>query len=155
MRTFKRTWLPSGPRLVLAMNKLPSQDRLKFWLDYDPATGVFIWRHSPCASVKKGRVAGCSRRGYIFIRVRGYSQIGAHRLAWHTAHAGQHLNGEWFDVEPLNAIVALAQGAAAILEDVFGKEAAAEIIDGLLLKESIARCTQILSRKIASGQVLS
>ena len=74
---------------------------------------------------------------------------------WHTAYADQRLNGEWFDVEPLNAIVALAQGAAAHLEDVFGKNAAAEIIDGLLLKESIARCTQILSRKIASGQVLS
>jgi hypothetical protein len=59
-----------------------TQERLKELLDYDPATGVFVWKVTPSSSAPAGSVAGCRRRnGYIFIKVDGVQSL-AHRLAW-------------------------------------------------------------------------
>ena len=66
----------------MKFNPLPSQERLKEVLNYDPDTGVFTWKVSTSHSVKAGSVAGSTDRdGYIQIRLdRVYYR--AHRLAW-------------------------------------------------------------------------
>ena len=66
------------------MTPLPSQELLRDWLDYDPGTGIFRWRKEPRSSRPLlGKIAGSRRKtGYIFIKLRGFSMIGAHRLAW-------------------------------------------------------------------------
>jgi hypothetical protein len=66
------------------LSKLPSQQLLRDLLDYNADTGIFIWKKEmrtigSCC----GKVAGGTRpTGYWFIKVRGYPQLGAHRLAW-------------------------------------------------------------------------
>jgi hypothetical protein len=68
--------------------KLPSQDVIKHWLSYDPETGVFRWIREPrpCRPLL-GHVAGAVRKsGYVFIKLRGFPLIGAHRLAWCYIH---------------------------------------------------------------------
>ena len=64
---------------------LPSQERLKELLNYDPDTGVFTWkvkRHG----VTSGSEAGCIEKyGYRYIKVDG-AQYFAHRLAWMYVH---------------------------------------------------------------------
>ena len=37
---------------------LPTQYRLKFWLEYSQQTGIFRWKESPARNVKAGSVAG-------------------------------------------------------------------------------------------------
>ena len=57
--------------------KLPPQELLRELFDYDEWTGFFRRRAAP------SRIAGTVRKyGYIFVGVRGYGQLGAHRLAW-------------------------------------------------------------------------
>lgn len=65
------------------MSRLPTQAILREWLDYNPLTGIFRWKKEPrpCRPLI-GQVAGSSCRGYVLIKVRGFDQIGAHRLAW-------------------------------------------------------------------------
>lgn len=84
------------------MRNHPTQDRLRYWLNYDGETGVFVWKLSPCARVPKGKEAGTAKAvGYRFIGLRGYGQIGAHRLAWIYVHGAipeelevDHINGD-------------------------------------------------------------
>lgn len=62
-------------------DKIPSLERLKELLDYNPETGIFKWKVYRSRTAKKGWAAGCLRPdGYIAIimdRVSFY----AHRLA--------------------------------------------------------------------------
>lgn len=62
---------------------LPSQERLKHLFDYDPQTGIFLWRNPQKAShMKPGDVAGwLNNTGYIHMRVDG-KIFTAHRVAW-------------------------------------------------------------------------
>lgn len=52
-------------------------------LDYNPETGVFIWKHLNINNqVKKGQVAGYkSGRGYLYLQLDNKTYL-AHRLAW-------------------------------------------------------------------------
>jgi hypothetical protein len=78
--------------------KLPSQELVRAWLDYDQETGMLRWRKEPRpARPLIGKVAGTLRNsGYVFIKLRGFCQMGAHRLAWIYVH-GQTIGGAEID----------------------------------------------------------
>jgi HNH endonuclease len=86
-------------------NKLPTQALLHEWLHYDPETGIFRWKKEPRHSRPLlGQMAGTNRNGYIFIKVRGFRETGAHRLAWIYVH-GLTIGGaevDHKDTNPLN-----------------------------------------------------
>jgi len=66
-----------------------SQACLKALLDYDPDTGIFVWKASRPCGVKQGQIAGSiGNRGHRMISINGASHL-AHRLAWLYVH------GEW------------------------------------------------------------
>ena len=65
------------------MNKLPTQELLREWFDYNPTTGFFVWKKEPREiGPRLGKVAGTNNRKYTMISVPGFRQLGAHRLAW-------------------------------------------------------------------------
>lgn len=73
--------------------------RLREILEYDPETGIFIWKNTKARRIRNGEEAGSIRpfhRGtelyYRIINV-DYSPIGAHRLAW------LYMTGEWPTLE--------------------------------------------------------
>ena len=59
-------------------------------LDYNPATGEFMWKISPAKNVKSGTRAGgfSNTNGYRYIRVLG-EEVTESRLAWF------YITGEW------------------------------------------------------------
>ena len=63
------------------MKQKLTQERLKELLDYDPETGVFIWKINRKYTAKKGSVAGCLKNNYWHISVNGNRYL-AHRLAF-------------------------------------------------------------------------
>ncbi len=67
-----------------------THERLLEVLDYDPETGIFVWKISPAKNVKAGAKAGGkpSRSDYAYIRVDGEEHTTS-RLAWFYA------NGSW------------------------------------------------------------
>jgi len=74
------------------------KERLRELLEYDPETGVFIWKTGR-GSVKAGSVAGSKEaNGYVRIRCDGGRYM-AHRLAWLYVHGEfppeeiDHING--------------------------------------------------------------
>lgn len=79
----------NGWRAVPRNDNLPSQTLLRSLLTYSPEDGVFVWR-APASfgSPWGGKPAGSQRAlsGYSFIGVKGYGQLGAHRLAWIYMH---------------------------------------------------------------------
>jgi hypothetical protein len=59
-----------------------TQKRLKEVLNYDPETGIFIWKKALSFRVSAGDVAGYNRPdGYVCIRINNTSYQ-CHRLAW-------------------------------------------------------------------------
>ena len=64
-------------------------DTLRGVLDYNPDTGVFVWKIRPSARTYAGDVAGClDKEGYWQIKFRRKLYF-AHRLAW------LYVYGEW------------------------------------------------------------
>jgi HNH endonuclease len=69
--------------------KLPSFERVREVLDYDPRTGILTWRKKRGGKGRAGAVAGCiSSEGRIKISIDGV-QYKAHRIIWlwMTGHA--------------------------------------------------------------------
>ena len=66
----------------------PSAERIRELLDYDPLTGVILWRVSPSPNVRAGSVAGADCEGYRLIRICGGRYKG-HQLVW------LYMTGEW------------------------------------------------------------
>lgn len=58
-----------------------TQERLKEVLDYNPETGVFIWKCRMASYISVGSVAGSIAPGYVKIQINR-SLYPAHRLAW-------------------------------------------------------------------------
>ena len=69
---------------------LLTAEQLKNVLDYNPTTGLFVWKIRPSKAVKAGDAAGCTEKriGYVTIGIakRVYK---AHRLAW------LYVYGQW------------------------------------------------------------
>ena len=92
------------------MRKLPKQATLHEWFDYDPTTGIFVWKKEPrLIGPRLGMVAGSRRRtGYIFIKFPGMGIFAAHRLAWIYVH-GIQIGGaeiDHIDGDPSNNAIA-------------------------------------------------
>ena len=69
--------------------ELPSAERVRSLLDYDPESGLFTWKVTTTNRVKKGDVAGFDRGdGYILTSIDGF-KCRAHRLVW------LYCTGEW------------------------------------------------------------
>lgn len=60
-----------------------TQERLRYLLHYDMASGIFTWKKRTSWRVKIGSVAGHRNKslGYILIKIDGTLYL-AHRLAW-------------------------------------------------------------------------
>ncbi|MCE9874104.1 HNH endonuclease [Hafnia paralvei] len=64
----------------------PNAERLKEILNYDPKSGVFIWKINRKGPVRAGMMAGrLNKRGYVVIGIDG-SILAAHRVAWIMEH---------------------------------------------------------------------
>lgn len=68
------------------MNSYPSQTHLVALLNYDPETGVFVWRARPGSRAWNTRNAGmticaCDSEGYLRIKIDGV-RYQANRIAW-------------------------------------------------------------------------
>jgi hypothetical protein len=72
--------------------KVPSltHQQVRDALDYNPATGVFVWKISPAKNVKSGTTAGGNSKGngYRYIRLSG-EEITECRMAWF------YMTGRW------------------------------------------------------------
>ena len=84
------------------MNKI-KHERLLEVLDYNPKTGVFIWKEQTGRRVRVGDTAGSVKKeGYIMTRVEGYRTY-AHIFAWFYVHGEwpeqmiDHINGDGLD----------------------------------------------------------
>jgi len=74
--------------------KIPhlTHDQVRSALDYNPATGQFMWKISPAKNVKSGTKAGGNSKGngYSYLRLDG-AEVTESRLAWF------YMTGEWPD----------------------------------------------------------
>ena len=60
-----------------------THDKLLRMLDYNPETGLFVWKQNRNRAAMKGMVAGTQNKttGYVYIRIDGETHA-AHNLAW-------------------------------------------------------------------------
>lgn len=69
-----------------------SHDRVRDVLDYNPATGVFVWKVSPAKNVKVGAIAGSDAKG------NGYKYVTVDREEVTTSRLAMfYMNGVWPD----------------------------------------------------------
>lgn len=67
----------------LSIIKLPSQEDLKYLLDYDSITGIFKWKTKPTQRINVGTIAGYKNTTYGYTNLRiDKKSYQAHRLAW-------------------------------------------------------------------------
>mgnify|MGYP000859479568 CR=1 FL=1 len=70
-------------------NKPLTQERLRELLEYNPDTGLFIWRVNRSSNIRAGSLAGANHReGYRSISIDNKRYL-AHRLAW------LYVTGHW------------------------------------------------------------
>lgn len=81
---------------------LPSPEVIRDALNYDPSTGLLMWRATK-GNVTSGQVAGYRKKdGYVYVRLGGVKYV-AHRLAWVHFHGVvpqdqiDHINGNTSD----------------------------------------------------------
>jgi hypothetical protein len=78
---------------MLEREKALSHEYLTKVLEYEPESGVFIWKIRASQAVKPGDIAGSvNKNGYLFIKVGKYIYR-AHRLAWF------YFYGQWPPIE--------------------------------------------------------
>jgi hypothetical protein len=87
---------------AITLRELPSADKVRERLDYDPETGIFLWKWRDDVPIyvnsrRAGKVAGADSKGYRQIKIGG-SLHRAHRLAWLI------VTGEWptADIDHIN-----------------------------------------------------
>jgi hypothetical protein len=90
--------------MATAFRKLPAQERIKYYYDYNKETGEFTFK----TGARKGKVAGCkrTRRGgkpwLVLIYVENV-QYPAHRLAWRwMTGEDPQLSIDHIDQDPFN-----------------------------------------------------
>lgn len=67
--------------IYMVYTKMLNQDELKSILEYNPNTGIFVWKISS-GTAKRGTVAGYdTQHGYFAISYKGKKYL-SHRLAW-------------------------------------------------------------------------
>ena len=83
-----------------------TQARLQQLLDYNPLTGIFVWKVTR-GKIRAGSIAGTFNMGYMQIRI-DYKIHKAHRLAWlyttGETPVGEidHINGDKIDNRIVN-----------------------------------------------------
>jgi hypothetical protein len=65
---------------------LPTGERVRELLDYDPEAGVFTWKQTRNNKARAGGRAGHQRRDGYWIITIDECPVGAHRLAWLLVH---------------------------------------------------------------------
>ncbi len=82
----------------MAMRKsLPTQETLQTVFDYNPDTGVFLWKTGQRTGLPAGSL---DKAGYIRIRLNRYEQYKAHRLAWVYMYGS--INPETLTIDHIN-----------------------------------------------------
>jgi hypothetical protein len=83
-----------------AGKKVPTVERIKELLSYDPSTGLFVWNVTRAYKAKIGAVAGhVNQQGYVVISIDNVAHQ-AHRLAWYYNYGS--LSADGFEIDHIN-----------------------------------------------------